>query len=393
LAGPRYPDGIPIFEERELERICQQEKVDEVVFAYSDVEHSHVMHLASRVLAAGADFTLLGPNRTMLKSRRPVVAVAAARTGSGKSQTSRWLSEHLRANHHRVAVLRHPMPYGDLTRQGVQRFASLDDLAAADCTAEEREEYEPHLAAGNLVFAGVDYRAILQAAEAEADVIVWDGGNNDFPFLRPDLLIAVVDALRPHQITTHHPGESVVRMADVVVVNKVDAAPPASVEAASAGVRAVNPAATIVLAASPVTLDDPEAVRGKRVIAIDDGPTITHGGMAHGAGYVAAVAAGAAEVVDPRDSAHFDLASVFSTYPHIGKALPAMGYSQSQLAALADTINRSQAEVVVVGTPIDLAALVKLTKPVVRARYQYADAGTPTLASLVDSFLGRWEEA
>ncbi len=388
LAGPHYPDGIPIEEEERLEDICRQEAVDRVVFAYSDVTHEHVMHLAARALALGADFELLGPRRTMLGSARPVIAVSALRTGCGKSQIARWLSRRLRERGLRVAALRHPMPYGDLLRERVQRFAARADLDAADCTAEEREEYEPHIAAGNLVFAGVDYAAVLAAAESEADVIVWDGGNNDFPFVRPDLHIVVADALRPAHVATHHPGEAVARMAEVVVVNKTDAASPAAVQHLIDEIRKVNGRATLVRARSPVTLDDPAAVRGRRALVVDDGPTITHGGMAYGAGYVAAVAAGA-EIVDPRLSAAPAIAEVFRAYPHIGRVLPAVGYGAAQLAALAETINRSSAEVVVCGTPIDLAALIRLDKPVVRARYEFAEAGEPTLAGIVDAFLAR----
>jgi predicted GTPase len=294
LAGPLYPDGIPIVDESELERLCRQHSVDTLVFAYSDVPHEDVMHVASRALASGADFALLGPARTMLAARRPVIAISALRTGCGKSQIARWLGARLRRRGLRAAVLRHPMPYGDLLQERVQRFAARDDLAAARCTIEEREEYEPHIAAGNLVFAGVDYAAVLEAAEREADVIVWDGGNNDFPFLRPDLHVAVADALRPGQVATHHPGETVARMADVIVINKAEGAPAAIVEGLRAALRRVNPRAAILRAASPVRLDDPARIAGRRVLVVEDGPTITHGGMAHGAGTVAARAAGAA---------------------------------------------------------------------------------------------------
>ncbi len=387
LAGALYADGIPILEEAVLETLCREQRVDDVVFAYSDVPHEQVMHLASRALAAGADFLLPGPRRTMLVSACPVIAVSAVRTGCGKSAIARWLSRRLRDAGKRVAVLRHPMPYGDLARQRVQRFASLSDLDAAACTVEEREEYEPHIAMGNVVFAGVDYAAILAAAETEADVIVWDGGNNDFPFLRPDLHIVVADALRPRNIATHHPGEAVVRMADLLVINKVDAASPEAIEIATAGLRAINAAAPIVHAASPVRLDDPDAVRGRRVLVIEDGPTITHGGMAFGAGQVAALAAGAAALIDPRLSATPEIQAVFRAYPHIGMVLPAEGYSAGQLDALARTIEASSADVVVSATPIDLARLISTGKRIVRARYEYAEAGTPGLASHVDAFI------
>ena len=386
LAGPRYPDGIPIEDERELESLCRREGVTQVVFAYSDVSHASVMHLGSRALAAGADFALLGPVRTMLRARVPVIAISAIRTGCGKSQVARWLGRRLRRRGHRVAVIRHPMPYGDLERQRVQRFASRADLDATACTAEEREEYEPHLAAGNAVFAGVDYAAVVACAERDAEVIVWDGGNNDFPFLRPDLHIALTDALRPGQATAYHPGEAVLRMADVIVVNKVDATGPAQVQAVVDEARAVNPGALIVRAASPVTLDDPAAIRGRRVLVVEDGPTITHGGMPYGAGYVAAVAAGA-EPVDPRTSAGPRISEAFARYPHIGKVLPALGYDSGELEALREAINRADADVVVAATPLDLASLIAIDKPVVRARYEFAETGEPTLGAVIDRFV------
>jgi len=389
LAGALYPDGIPIRDEGELEFICREEPVDEVVFAYSDVTHEHVMHLASRALAAGADFGLLGPRATMLRAELPVIAITAVRTGCGKSAIARWLSRRLRDRGCKVAVLRHPMPYGDLVRERVQRFATLSDLDAAGCTVEEREEYEPHIAFGNLVFAGVDYATILAAARGEADIIVWDGGNNDFPFIRPDLHIAVADALRPDQVATHHPGEAVARMANVLVVNKVDAASEEQVQTVIDELRAVNPTAPIVRARSPARLDDPAVVNGRRVLVVEDGPTITHGGMAYGAGYVAASAAGAASIVDPRDSAVPEIDAVFRAYPHIGLVLPAVGYGPAQLAALAATIDNSAADIVVSATPIDLARLVHIDKPVVRVRYDYAENGAPGLSTFVDEFITR----
>jgi predicted GTPase len=389
LAGMHYPDGIPIEEEAKLEHLCRNSAVDSVVFAYSDVDHAHVMHLASRALASGADFELLGPHRTMLTSKRPVIAVSAVRTGCGKSQIARWLSRRLRERGYRVAALRHPMPYGDLASERVQRFASRADLDAANCTAEEREEYEPHIDAGNVVYAGVDYAAILAQAESEADIIVWDGGNNDFPFVRPNLHIVVADALRPNNITSHHPGETVMRMADIVVINKIDAASAVTLQHVTEEIRRVNAKANIVRAHSPVRLDDAAAVHDRRVLVVDDGPTITHGGMPYGAGYVAAIAAGAAEIIDPRLSATSAIHDVYRAYPHIGPVLPAVGYSAFQLAALAETINRSAADVVVSGTPLDLAALVELGKPVIRARYEFAEAGRPGMAGLVDAFLVR----
>lgn len=385
LAGPLYPDGIPIRPESDLDTLCRDEAVDRVVFAYSDVTHAHVMHIASRALAAGADFELLAPERTWLASHLKVVAICAVRTGAGKSQTARHVARHLRGLGRRVAVLRHPMPYGDLARQRVQRFASTADLAAADCTAEEREEYEPHIAAGGVVFAGVDYAAILETAEAEADIIVWDGGNNDLPLIRPDLLIGVVDALRPDHIATHHPGETVARRADIAVIAKCNAATPDQIAMAERGLRAVNPRADVVYGASPIRLDGD--VRGRRVIVVEDGPTITHGGMAHGAGHAAATASGAI-ILDPRAHASPELRAVYDAYPHIGRVLPAVGYSAAQIEGLRRTILDSDAECVIAGTPIDLAALLRINRPVYRARYDYADTGAPTLTSLIDRWLG-----
>jgi len=387
LAGPRYPAGIPIEDEARLEALCAERQVDRVVFAYSDVTHAHVMHCASRALAVGCDVSLLGPASTMLSSRRPVIAISAVRTGCGKSQIARWLSAWLRERGWRVAVIRHPMPYGDLVAARVQRFAAPADLDAAGCTTEEREEYEPHLAAGNVVFAGVDYAAVLGQAEAEADLIVWDGGNNDFPFVRPNLHLVLADALRPDQVDTHHPGETVARMADVLVVNKVDSAAADAVEALERRLRSVNAGAPIVRAASPVRLDDAAAVRGRRVLVVEDGPTITHGGMATGAGHVAALAAGAAEIVDPRPHADGVLRAVYDAYPHIGPVLPALGYDPQQRAALARCIAASGAEVVVAGTPVDLAALLGTTVPVVRARYAFEQRGGARLDDAVGRFL------
>lgn len=384
LAGPHHPAGIPIFEEVRLADLVAAHGVDEVAFAYSDVTHGHVMHLASRALAAGPDFVLHGPGSTQLESEKPVIAITAVRTGCGKSQVARWMSRYLRDKGIRAAALRHPMPYGDLRLERVQRFGSLQDILDAGCTAEEREEYEPHVAFGNTVFAGVDYAAILAAAEEEADVIVWDGGNNDFPFIRPDLSIVVVDALRPTHLTTHHPGEMVLRSADIVIVNKVDAASPDQVATVLAGVSSIAPRATVVKAASPVTLEG--EVGGKRVLVVEDGPTTTHGGMASGAGLTAAVAAGAT-VVDPRESAAPLIAETYAAWPHLGPVLPAVGYFPEQIAALEQTINDSDADVVVAGTPIDLTALIDVRIPVVRARYEFSDVGTPTLADLVDGFL------
>ncbi len=387
LAGAFYPQGIPIVEESELEAVARREKVTEVMFAYSDVTNEAVMHLASRALALGAGFLLAGPDATMLKAHLPVIAVGAVRTGCGKSQVTRFLSQHLRRRGLRAAVLRHPMPYGDLARERVQRFASRADLDAADCTIEEREEYEPHIAAGNVVYAGVDYGEILARAEEGADVVLWDGGNNDFPFVRPDLFIVLVDALRPGQLATHHPGEAALRMADIVVVAKVNSARAADVERLILGAEAINPRALVVRGDSPVTLDDPAAVEGRRVLVVEDGPSITHGGLPYGAGYVAVERLEGVHLVDPRASATPEIRAFFERYPHIGLVLPALGYDAAERAALEETINRSEADVVVAATPVDLTAILALEKPVVRARYGYADAGTPRLAELVDRFL------
>ncbi|HWP25495.1 MAG TPA: cyclic 2,3-diphosphoglycerate synthase [Xanthobacteraceae bacterium] len=389
LAGARYPDGIPIVAEAEFDRICRDTAVDLVVFAYSDVSHAHVMHLASRALAAGADFILLGPKQTMLISSLPVIAVTAVRTGCGKSPIAHWLARVLRQQGLRVAVLRHPMPYGDLALERVQRFSKLADLDAAACSAEEREEYEPHIAMGNLVFAGVDYAAILKAAEREADVIVWDGGNNDFPFVRPNLHIAVADALRPGQIATHHPGETVARMADVLVINKADSATADDVRTTELALRAVNGTAPIVRGSLPVRLDNESLVKGRRVLVVEDGPTITHGGMPYGAGYVAAAAAGAAEIVDPRPAAVPDIRRIFDAHSHIGRVLPAIGYTPAQLRALEQTINRADCDVVVSGTPVDLGRMLRIRKPLVRARYEFAEVGEPKLSDLVEAFICR----
>lgn len=388
LAGPLYPAGIPIGDETELEALCRAHAVDEVVFAYSDVTHAQVMHIASRALAMGADFSLLGPKATMLTPSRPVVAISAVRTGCGKSALARWMSKELRRHRLRVAVLRHLMPYGDLSQQRVQRFANMSDLSEANCTLEEREEYEPHLAAGSVVFAGIDYAEILQQAEAEAEVIVWDGGNNDFPFVRPNLHIVIADALRPTQVATHHPGEAVARMADVLVVSKVDSASTANVELAERELRVVNGNAPIVRSASPIRLEDASVLRGKRVLVVEDGPTITHGGMPYGAGYLAAQDAGAM-IVDPRDSASQRLLKVFDAYPHIGNVLPAVGYDSAQMSELEMAINNSAADVVVSATPIDLKQSLKLNKTVVRARYEFAETGESKLSAIISAFIER----
>ena len=384
LAGPRYPAGIPVLPESELETLVRAHEIEEVVFAYSDVSHEHVMHVGSRALAAGAAYTLLSPTATMLASSLPVVAVCAVRTGSGKSQTTRRVAEVLREAGKRVAVLRHPMPYGDIARQAVQRFARYEDLDAAECTIEEREEFEPHLAEGNLVYAGVDYEAILRQAEEEADVILWDGGNNDTPFVRPTVHVVVVDPHRPGHELRYHPGETNLRMADVCVVNKVDSAPEAGVDAVVRSIRDHNPRARVVLAASPFEVDgDPSEIAGRRVLAVEDGPTLTHGEMAYGAAVLAAKAHGAAALVDARPFAVGSIAETFAAYPHVGALLPAMGYGQAQMRELRETIARSDADLVVIGTPIDLRRLIDIDKPALRVRYRLEEVGEPTLADVL----------
>jgi predicted GTPase len=387
LAGPRYPRGIPIHHEDELESLVADHDVAEVVFAYSDVAHATVMHVGSRVLAAGADFTLLGPKSTMLRAEVPVVAVCAVRTGAGKSQTTRAVTRTLKRAGRRIAVVRHPMPYGRLELQACQRFQSYEDLVAANCTIEEREEYEPHLAQGSVVYAGVDYARILASAQREADVLVWDGGNNDLPFFVPDVHITVADPLRRGHETSYHPGETNLRMADVVVINKVDSAAPSDVVALRQTVEAFNPGAAVVLASSPVAVEGSERLKGRKVIVIEDGPTLTHGEMPYGAGVVAAREAGA-ELVDPRPWAAGSIRSVYERYPHMGPVLPAMGYSDAQRAELAQTINASDAAVVLIATPIDLRKICDIAKPAVRARYELEDASSPSLAEVLAARLG-----
>jgi predicted GTPase len=387
LAGPLYPEGIPIVPEDEFEARVSADAVDLVVLAYSDLAHIEVMHRASRALAAGADFALLGPRSTMLRAHLPVIAVTAVRTGAGKSPLARWLAARLRARGLRVAVLRHPMPYGDLERQAAQRFAARADLDAAHCTLEEREEYEPHIAAGGTVFAGVDTARVLALAEREADVILWDGGNNDFPFLRPGLQIVLADPLRAGDETRHHPGETCLRMADVVVVSKVDSAAPEAVAAVARSARAANSRAPVLHAALEIRLDDAAAVRGKRVLVVEDGPSITHGGMSHGAGFVAAQRAGAATIIDPRVCAAPEFRDVYARYQHIGPVLPALGYSGAQLSALRRTIADADADVVVAATPVDLAGLIHPRKPVVRVRYEFVDLDSPALETIVGKYL------
>src|SRR3954464_5830106 len=384
LAGSLYPDGIPILPESALEELVREHEIDDVVFAYSDVTHEHVMHSGSRALAAGASYRLIAPAHTMLASTKPVVAICAVRTGSGKSQTTRHVARLFRESGKRVAVLRHPMPYGDLAAQAVQRFERYEDLEAADATIEEREEYEPHLAEGNLVFAGNDYERILRAAEEEADVILWDGGSNDTPFIKPDMHIVVVDPLRPGHELRYHPGETNLRMADVCVVNKIDSATQEGIDAVLNSIHDSTTDARVVLSASPFEVEgDAEAIRGKRVLAVEDGPTLTHGEMTYGAAVLAAKQHGAAELVDPRPFAVGTIAQTFEQYPDIGTLLPAMGYGREQMQDLRETIESCAAALVLIGPPIDLRRLIELDKPALRVTYKLQEMGEPTLKDLL----------
>jgi predicted GTPase len=388
IAGKRYPRGVPIIAEADLAEFLGKERIDTAVFSYSDVSYEYVMRLASKINALGVDFRLVGSDATMLESKRPVVAVCAVRTGSGKSQTTRRAAEVLRKRGYRIAVVRHPMPYGDLRKQVVQRFATLEDLDRHECTIEEREEYEPHIENGNTVFAGVDYEAILSQAEAEADVVLWDGGNNDLPFYKPDLWITVADPHRAGHETRYYPGEVNVYRADVVVVNKVDTARPEDVETVVRNVRDRNPRAAIILAASPVTVEgDASVIRGKRVLCVEDGPTLTHGEMTFGAAVVAAKQHGAAEIIDPRPFAVGLIKKTFEIYPGIGAVLPAMGYSEEQVRDLTKTIDASDADLVVVGTPIKLSRVAKFKKPSVQVGYSLEEKGHPTLEEVIDRFI------
>lgn len=388
LAGALYPEGIPIFPESDLAKLVTAHHIHQVVFAYSDISHETVMHRASVALAAGADFRLLGPRTTMLQSSKPVVAVCAVRTGSGKSQTTRAVANALRAQGKRVVAVRHPMPYGDLTQQIVQRFATLDDLAAQHTTIEEREEYEPHITQGTVVYAGVDYEKILRQAEREADVILWDGGNNDFPFFRPDLMIVLVDPHRAGHELLYHPGEMNLRMADIVVINKVDTANAEDVNCVRANVHLANPRATVLEAASPIFVDDPAAIRGKRVLVVEDGPTVTHGEMAYGAGFVAANKFGARAIVDPRPYAVGSIQATYAKYPRTGAVLPAMGYSDKQIQELETTINAAPVDLVLIATPIDLRRVIRIKHPTDRVRYELQEIGQPTLADLLQAKFG-----
>ncbi|HPQ02164.1 MAG TPA: cyclic 2,3-diphosphoglycerate synthase [Bacillota bacterium] len=385
LAGKLYPNGIPIYPEDQLEELIVKHDIDQAIFAYSDLSHVDIMHKASAVMAAGADFRLMGPNTTMLKSRVPIVAIVAVRTGVGKSQTTRYVSQALIDAGLKVVAIRHPMPYGDLAKQAVQRFATYEDLDIHECTIEEREEYEPHIDRGVIVYAGVDYGRILEEAEKEADVILWDGGNNDFSFYKPDLTITLVDPHRAGHEVLYHPGETNVRLADVVIINKVDTAKPEDVETVRKNVQRINPRAQIIDAASPVTVEDPEMIRGKRVLVVEDGPTLTHGGMGYGAGVVAARQFGAGGLVDPRPFAVGSIVETLERFHHLEPLLPAMGYSKKQIDELETTINRSDAEVVLIGTPIDLRKVLKIDKPAVRVRYELEQESGPDLRDIVCS--------
>ena len=385
LAGEQYPNGIPIYHESELPSLIEQHSVDEVVFSYSDVSHEYVQHKAALVTATGADFVLLSAQNTMLRSSKPVVAICAVRTGCGKSQTTRRVAQILKNMGKKLVVARHPMPYGDLVAQRCQRFADYSDLDKYHCTIEEREEYEPHLAMGTIVYAGVDYEEILRQAEQEADVVIWDGGNNDTPFFKPDLHIVVTDPLRPGHELTYYPGETNLRMADVIVVNKQDTASLPDIERVRQNIATVNPNAVVVDAVSPIFVGDPEVIRGKRVLAVEDGPTLTHGEMRFGAAVVAAQKFGA-ELVDPRPYLAGSIQETYDTYPHIGTLLPAMGYGEKQIKDLEATINRTECDAVIIGTPIDLGRLIDINKPAVRVTYELQEIGRPGLEDVLQKF-------
>jgi predicted GTPase len=391
LAGHLYPDGIPIYAEEDLTQLIKEKDVNDCVFSYSDINYQKVMRMSALVNAAGANFVLLGPRDTMIQSSKPMIAVGAVRTGCGKSQTSRKIIEYLLERDLKVVAIRHPMPYGDLVAQKVQRFASIDDLAKHECTIEEMEEYEPHVVRGNVIYAGVDYEAIVRAAENDpdgCDVIVWDGGNNDFPFYKPDLNITVVDPHRAGHELGYYPGEVTLRLADVVVINKMDSAAPEGIQLVRDNISKVNPEAIIVDAASPITVDDPSVIKGKNVLVVEDGPTLTHGQMTIGAGTVAARKFGAANCVDPRPYLVGKLVDTFETYPAIGSLLPAMGYGDQQVEDLEATINNTECDAVVIGTPIDLNRIIKISKPCARVSYELQEIGHPDLGDVLDDFLG-----
>jgi predicted GTPase len=388
LAGKLYPKGIQIFPESDLVKLIRDLKVDQVIFAYSDVPHEVVMHKASIALAAGADFRLMGGNTTMVKSTKPVISVCAVRTGAGKSQTTRCVVSILRDLGYKVVSVRHPMPYGDLVKQAVQRFADYADLDRNECTIEEREEYEPHINLGAVIYAGVDYEAILREAEKEADIIIWDGGNNDLPFYRPDLHIVVDDPHRPGHDMTYHPGEANLRSADVVVINKIDTADLENIATVRRNIRAVNPKAIVIEAASPIFVEDPNAIVGKDVLVIEDGPTLTHGEMAYGAGIVAAQRFGAAHIIDPRPYAVGTIAETYKKYPKTGPVLPAMGYGGQQVADLAETINNTPCDLVIIATPIDLRRVIEINRPTQRVSYELQEIGQPSLMDVIKAKFG-----
>lgn len=386
LAGRFYPQGIPIYSEGELVKLIKDQQVVQVVFAYSDISHEQLMHKGSMVLAAGADFHLMGPNNTMLRSTKPVISVCAVRTGAGKSQTTRTICLALKEMGKKVVAVRHPMPYGDLTRQVCQRFAGYEDLDLHQCTIEEREEYEPHIDSGIVVYAGVDYEMILREAEKEADIILWDGGNNDFPFYYTDLHIVLVDPHRPGHETTYHPGEANLRMADVVVINKIDTASPQNINQVRESIKLVNPGAVVVEAASPVFVTDPEIIRGKRVLVIEDGPTLTHGDMNFGAGMVAAQKYGVKEILEAKQFAVGSIKETYDKYKHLSKILPAMGYGANQVRDMEETVSRADCEAIVSGTPIDLTRVMLVDKPIVRVRYSLQEIGSPALHDILVQF-------
>jgi len=389
LAGSLYPEGIPIYPESDLLDLIKKHQVEQVIFAYSDVPHEVVMHKASTVNAAGADFRLMGTKTTQVKSTKPVISICAIRTGCGKSQTTRRVSQVLRGMGYKVAAIRHPMPYGDLVKQRVQRFATYADLDKHECTIEEREEYEPHIDNGVIVYAGVDYEAILRQAEQEVDIILWDGGNNDFPFYVPDLQIVVLDPHRPGHEMAYHPGETNTRLADVFVINKVDTANPDAIIAVRSAAYAVNPKAIFIEGASPLFVDNPDAIRGKRVLVVEDGPTLTHGEMQYGAGWVAARRFGAAEIVDPRPFAVGTIAATYQKYSKTGPILPAMGYGDEQVHDLEKTINGADVDLVVSATPIDLTRIIRINKPIQRVRYELQEIGVPTLEDILKKKFGK----
>ena len=382
LAGSLYPEGIPIHAEENLTELVREHLVDQVVLAYSDLSHLEVMHKASIVIASGSDFRLMGANQVMLEANVPVVAVCAVRTGAGKSQTTRKVAKILRAAGKRVVVVRHPMPYGDLRKQACQRFESREDIDRHECTIEEREEYEPHIDRGAILYAGVDYHKILREAQKEADIIVWDGGNNDLPFYRPDIHFVIADPHRPGHEIRYHPGEANLRLADVVIINKIQTAAPQDIETVEENIRKANPEAQIIKAASPITVADTETIKGKRVLAVEDGPTLTHGGMKYGAAWLASKDL-ASEIVDPRPAAVGSIKRVYAKYPHLGKVLPAMGYDPKQIKELEETINKSDCDVVVIGTPINLSRLLKIVKPTVRVRYDLSETGQLTVEDVL----------